>query len=59
MRRDCRLAMQRGDQRARFDVVRAARNLLDPPGDSQAVGWLEQERAQDQQVERALQQVSP
>ena len=50
--------MQRGEQRARFDVERAARDLLDPTRDAQAVGWLEQERAEDQQVERPLQQIS-
>ena len=49
--------MERGEQRPRLDVERAARDLLDATGDAQAVGRLEQERTQDQQVERPLQQI--
>jgi hypothetical protein len=47
--------MQRGKEGARFDVERAASNLLDAACDADAVVWLEQERTQDQQVERPLQ----
>jgi hypothetical protein len=49
--------MQRGEQGSRFDVERAASNLLDTASDAQAVSWLEQERAQNQQVKRALEQI--
>jgi hypothetical protein len=47
--------MQSGEQGSRFDVERAASNLLDATGDAYAVVWLEQERTQDQKVERPLQ----
>ncbi len=50
--------MQSGEQGSRFDVERAASNLLDATCDAYAVVWLEQERAQDQKVERPLQQIS-
>jgi hypothetical protein len=46
--------MQRGEQRSRFDVERAASDLLDAPCDADAVVRLKQERTQDQQVERPL-----
>ncbi len=46
--------MQRGEQGPRFDVERAAGNLLDATRDAYAVVWLEQKRTQDQQVERPL-----
>jgi hypothetical protein len=46
--------MQRGEQGSRFDVERAARDLLDATGDADAVVRLEQERTQDQQVEGPL-----
>ena len=47
--------MQCGEQGSRFDVERAASNLLDATCDAYAVVWLEQERTQDQKVERPLQ----
>ena len=50
--------MQSGEQGSRFDVERAASNLLDAPRDADAVVWLEQERTQDQKVERPLEQIS-
>ena len=50
--------MQSGEQGSRFDVERAASNLLDATCDADAVVWLEQERTQDQKVERPLQQIS-
>ena len=46
--------MQSGEQGSRLDVERAASNLLDAPRDADAVLWLEQERTQDQKVERSL-----
>jgi hypothetical protein len=46
--------MQRGEQGSRPDVERAARNLPDASRDADAVVWLEQERPQDQKVERSL-----
>ena len=46
--------MQSGEQGSRFDVERAASNLLDATCDTYAVVWLEQEGAQDQKVERPL-----
>ena len=46
--------MQSGEQGTRFDVEGAASNLLDATRDAYAVVWLEQERAQDQKVERPL-----
>ena len=46
--------MQSGEQGSRFDVERAAGNLLDATCDAQAVVGLEQERTQDQKVERPL-----
>ena len=49
--------MQSGEQGSRFDVERAASNLLDATCDAHAVVWLEQERTQDQKVERPLQQI--
>ena len=49
--------MQSREQGSRFDVERAASNLLDATRDADAVVWLEQERTQDQKVERPLQQV--
>jgi hypothetical protein len=50
-------AMQRREQGSGFDVERAARDLLDTTCDAQAVSRLEQERAQDQQVKRSLEQI--
>ena len=47
--------MQCGEQGSRFDVKRAASDLLDATCDAYAVVWLEQEGTQDQKVERALQ----
>ena len=47
-------AMQSGEQGSRFDVERAASNLLDASCDADAVVWPEQERTQDQKVERPL-----
>lgn len=49
--------MQSGEQGSRFDVEGAASNLLDSACDADAVVWLEQERTQDQKVERTLQQI--
>jgi len=46
--------MQSGEQGSRFDVERAASDLPDATCDAYAVVWLEQERAQDQKVERPL-----
>ena len=46
--------MQCGEQGSRLDVERAASNLLNATGDAYAVVWLEQERTQDQKVERPL-----
>ena len=46
--------MQRGEQGPRFDIERPASNLLDATCDAYAVVWLEQERTQDQKVERPL-----
>jgi hypothetical protein len=46
--------MQSGEQGSRLDVERAAGNVLDAARDAYAVVWLEQERTQDQKVERAL-----
>ena len=46
--------MQSGEQGTRFDVERAAGNLLDAPRDAYAVVWLEQQRTQDQKIERPL-----
>ena len=47
-------AMQSGEQGSRFDVERAASNSLDATCDAYAVVWPEQERTQDQKVERPL-----
>ena len=49
--------MQSGEQGSRFDVEGAASNLPDATCDAYAVVWLEQERTQDQKVERPLQQI--
>jgi hypothetical protein len=46
--------MESRKQGSRFDVERAASNLLDATCDAYAVVWLEQERTQDQKVERSL-----
>ena len=46
--------MQSGEQGSRFDVERAASNLLDAACDADAMVWLEYERTQDQKVERPL-----
>ena len=46
--------MQSGEQGSRFDFERAASNLLDATCDAYAVVWLDQERTQDQQIERPL-----
>lgn len=46
--------MQSGEQGSRFDVERAASNLLDATRDTDAVVWLEQQRTQDQKVERPV-----
>ena len=46
--------MQSGEQGSRFDVERAASNLLYATRDAYAVVWLEQEHTQDQKVERPL-----
>ena len=50
--------MQSGEQGSRFDVERAASNLMDATCDAYAVVRLEQERTQDQKVECPLQQIS-
>ena len=47
--------MQCGEQGSRFDVERAARNLLDTACDAYAVVWLKEEGTQYQKVERPLQ----
>jgi len=49
--------MQSGEQGSRLDVERAASNLLDATCDAEAVVWLEQERTQDQKIERPLQEI--
>src|SRR4051812_11872870 len=49
--------MERGIQRALLDAQDIRRNLLQPFRDGPAVLWLERERAEDQEVERALRQV--
>lgn len=49
--------MQSGEQGSRFDVERAASDLLDATCDAYAVVWLKQECTQDQQIERSLQQI--
>ena len=46
--------MQGGEQGSGFDLERAARNLLNTTRDADAVVWLEQERTQDQKVQRPL-----
>ncbi len=46
--------MQSGEQGSRFDVERAASDLLDATCDADTVVWLEQERTQDQKVERPV-----
>ena len=50
--------MQSGEQGSRLDVERAASDLPDAACDAYAVVWLEQQRTQDQKVERSLQQIS-
>ena len=50
--------MQSGEQGSRFDVERAASDLLDATCDAHAVVGLEQQRTQDQEVERPLEQIS-
>jgi len=50
--------MQRGEQGSRFDVERAASDLLDAACDAHAVVGLEQQRTQNQEVERPLEQIS-
>jgi hypothetical protein len=47
--------MQSGEQGSRLDVERAAGDLLDAACDADPVVWLEQERTQNQKVERPLQ----
>jgi len=47
--------MQSGEQGSRFDVERAASNLLNATCDAYAVVWLKQEGTQNQKVERPLQ----
>ena len=46
--------MQSREQGSRLDVERAASDLLDAARHAYAVVWLEQERTQDQKVERPL-----
>ena len=50
--------MQSGEQGSRLDVERAASNLVDATCDAYAVVWLQQQRTQDQKVERPLEQIS-
>ena len=47
--------MQRREEGPRFHVERAASDLLDATCDAYAVVWLEQERTQNQKVQRPLQ----
>ena len=49
--------LQRRQQRAGIDLEDAARDLLDAPGDAEAVHRLETERLEDEHVERALDDV--
>jgi len=51
--------VQRRKQRSRLHVERAARHLADAPRYPQLVQRFEPERRQDEQVERALQQIAP
>jgi len=44
-------------QRSRFDQEGPGSDLLDAPGDSQAMHWIKGQRFENEQVERALQQV--
>src|SRR5436190_4286361 len=46
-------ALQRRQQRTGVDLEDAARDLLDPPRDPEAVHRLETERLEDEHVERA------
>src|SRR6266568_6681405 len=52
-------ALERGIERAVFDQQLLVGRLLDRPRDALAVLRAENERAQDQQVERALQEFQP
>src|SRR5262245_54397107 len=49
--------LERGQQRARVDLEHAARDLLDPPRDAEAVHRLKAEGLQNEHVERALDDV--
>ncbi len=49
--------LQRRQQRSGVDLEDAARDLLDTPRDAEAVHRLEAERLEDEQVERALNDV--
>ncbi len=49
--------MKRGKQRARFHIERSVRHLPYSAGDSHAVQFLKSEGLQNQNVERALQQI--
>jgi len=50
-------AMQRREQRASLDVKGTAGDLADPFGDAHAVQRFEGERAKDQQIERAFEEI--
>ena len=50
-------AVQRRKQRAGLDVERALGDLADAAGDAEAVQWVRQQAAKNQQVERPAQQI--
>src|SRR5581483_3476058 len=50
-------AMQGGKQRAGLDGERAVRDLFEPFGDAEAVPRLELQRAEDQEIQRAFEQL--
>ena len=50
--------MQRGKERARFDIERLPRDLSDAARDAYAMIRLEKEGAQDQEIECSLQEIS-
>jgi hypothetical protein len=50
-------AMQRREQRASLDVKDTAGDLADPFGDAHAVQRFEGERAKNQQIERAFEEI--
>ena len=49
--------LERGEQRPGVDLEDAARDLLDAPRDAEAVHRLQAQRLEDEQVERALDDV--